>query len=96
MGDPTEGVYVRDSTLVLQAVTRGDSGHYSCTASNTEGAASSNTILLQVKCEWSASLWLSEVSVLASSSCPSPAVLAQLSPSSCSPPAVFLQLSPSS
>ena len=44
-------VIVSSRSLVLQGVTRGDSGVYTCTAHNAEGDGESNPITLDVRCE---------------------------------------------
>ncbi|XP_041969779.1 hemicentin-1-like [Aricia agestis] len=43
------GVLISDLTLVLRNVTRKAAGDYSCLAQNSEGAASSNALTLQVR-----------------------------------------------
>lgn len=49
---PTDGIMVSNQSLVLQDVTRARSGEYTCIASNQEGDGTSNTVNLNVKCEY--------------------------------------------
>ncbi len=44
-------VIVSNRSLVLQGVTRADSGVYTCTAHNAEGDGESNPITLDVRCK---------------------------------------------
>ncbi|XP_014205772.1 nephrin-like [Copidosoma floridanum] len=45
----TLGIVRSDHSLVLQGISRGSAGEYTCTAVNTEGGASSNPVPLRVK-----------------------------------------------
>lgn len=50
--NPSAGVLTQDN-LVLQKVSRHQSGEYSCVVTNTEGDGESNSTYLDVKCEYS-------------------------------------------
>ena len=45
-------VIISNQSLVLQKVTRADTGVYTCTAHNSEGDGVSNSINLNVKCKY--------------------------------------------
>ncbi|XP_066988819.1 protein turtle homolog B-like isoform X1 [Macrobrachium rosenbergii] len=47
--DPSAGVIISPASLVLQSVTRKSSGTYTCAAANTQGAATSNALQMNVK-----------------------------------------------
>lgn len=46
------GVIISNQSLVLQKVVRAQAGRYSCQAHNLVGDASSNSLRLDVKCEY--------------------------------------------
>ena len=48
----TEGVIISNYSLALQSVERSDSGVYMCVGFNSEGEGESNSIFLDVKCEY--------------------------------------------
>jgi len=50
--DVSSGVIVSNRTLVVQRVRRGHSGHFVCSAENSEGRSESNPIELKIKCEF--------------------------------------------
>ena len=50
--DKAQGVIISGSSLVLQRVTRKQSGNYSCVGSNIEGDTQSNTLELKVMCKY--------------------------------------------
>ena len=47
------GVIITNQSLVLQKVSRTESGLYQCHAINQEGEGSSNTVNLPIKCKYS-------------------------------------------
>ena len=47
-----EGVIITNQSLVLQKVSRTESGLYQCHAINQEGQGSSNTVNLPIKCKY--------------------------------------------
>ncbi len=46
------GVLVSGNNLVLQMVRRVSAGNYTCAATNTLTTTTSNTVLLDIKCEY--------------------------------------------
>ena len=48
--DISSGIIISNQSLVVQSVTRSDSGHYTCHVFNTEGEGVSNEVGLAVKC----------------------------------------------
>ena len=49
--DPRRGIIIANQTLVLQKLSRNQTGSYHCAAVNEEGTAYSNPVSLDVKCE---------------------------------------------
>lgn len=41
-----------NQSLVLQNITRSQAGSYTCVGSNREGNGESNSVQLEVQCEW--------------------------------------------
>ena len=50
--DVAVGLILSNLTLVLQRVTAARAGGYSCQPANKEGASTSNTLQLDIKCEY--------------------------------------------
>ena len=48
--DVGSGIIISNQSLVVQRVTRADSGRYTCHVFNTEGEGVSNHVTLAVKC----------------------------------------------
>ena len=48
----SSGIIISNQSLVVQSVTRSDSGHYTCHVFNTEGEGVSNEVGLAVKCTY--------------------------------------------
>ena len=47
------GLIISGKSLVLQGVKRQQAGNYTCIVSNLEGDAESNSVILQILCEFS-------------------------------------------
>ena len=47
-----KGVIILDNSLVLQKVSKTESGVYTCTAHNSEGDGVSNSFRLNVRCKY--------------------------------------------
>ena len=50
--DVAGGLILSNLTLVLQRVTAARAGGYSCQPANKEGTSTSNTLQLDIKCEY--------------------------------------------
>lgn len=46
------GIIISTHSLVLQSVTRGHSGNYTCVAANSQGETVSPEVELKVRCEY--------------------------------------------
>ena len=49
--DLSGGIILSNLSLVIQHITPAQSGNYTCKATNTEGAAASNTLPLHIECK---------------------------------------------
>ena len=50
----TDGIIISNYSLALQSVQRRDAGVYMCVGFNSEGESESNSIFLDIKCEYAA------------------------------------------
>lgn len=50
--NPKDGMIISSKDLVLQKISRHQSGNYSCVASNVEGDGESNIVELKVMCKY--------------------------------------------